>query len=183
MVSASLTNFSPRWQWWLEEEAVKLLGSKSLVWDCPVFSLGGLQACSADHGWETLLSVDSGSLHGSSELEACPRGPALPWSERHHRHAGQLPAALRGKWPKGILKATWGIQTQRWSPRDKADVRGARRLVLGQVESLEGVWQAATWVGGWESHTRHPRVTIGMSFLPKVEQLDKMVTEKAGFKR
>lgn len=29
----------------------------------------------------------------------------------------------------------------------------------------------------------HPRVTIGMSFLPKVEQLDKMVTEKAGFKR
>ena len=24
---------------------------------------------------------------------------------------------------------------------------------------------------------------MGMSFLPKVEQLDKMVTEKAGFKR
>lgn len=135
MVSASLTNFSQRWQWWWEEEE-KLLGSKSLVWDCPVFSLGGLQACSADHGWETLLSVDSGSLHGSPELEACPRGPALPWSERHHRHAGQLPAALRGKWRKGILKATWGIQTQRWSPRGKADLRGARRLVLG-VESLD----------------------------------------------
>lgn len=31
------------------------------------------KACSADHSWETLLSLDSRSLHGSSELEACPR--------------------------------------------------------------------------------------------------------------
>uniref|UniRef100_D3ZW08 Adenylosuccinate lyase n=1 Tax=Rattus norvegicus TaxID=10116 RepID=D3ZW08_RAT len=31
------------------------------------------KACSADHGWETLLPLDSRSLHGSSELEACPR--------------------------------------------------------------------------------------------------------------
>uniref|UniRef100_A0A2K5E8K5 Adenylosuccinate lyase n=1 Tax=Aotus nancymaae TaxID=37293 RepID=A0A2K5E8K5_AOTNA len=31
------------------------------------------QACTADHSWETLLSLDSGSLHGSPELEACPR--------------------------------------------------------------------------------------------------------------
>ncbi|KAI2597957.1 adenylosuccinate lyase [Homo sapiens] len=31
------------------------------------------KACTADHSWETLLSLDSGSLHGSPELEACPR--------------------------------------------------------------------------------------------------------------
>nr|KAF6493427.1 adenylosuccinate lyase [Rousettus aegyptiacus] len=30
------------------------------------------KACSADHGWETLLSLDSGSLHGSPEREAGP---------------------------------------------------------------------------------------------------------------
>lgn len=33
------------------------------------------------------------------------------------------------------------------------------------------------------SHTSHPWITIETSFLSKVEQLDKLVTEKAGFKR
>ncbi|KAI2597958.1 adenylosuccinate lyase [Homo sapiens] len=35
--------------------------------------VGDNTACTADHSWETLLSLDSGSLHGSPELEACPR--------------------------------------------------------------------------------------------------------------
>uniref|UniRef100_A0A0G2JFI8 Adenylosuccinate lyase n=1 Tax=Mus musculus TaxID=10090 RepID=A0A0G2JFI8_MOUSE len=34
--------------------------------------VGDNTACSADHGWETMLPLDSRSLHGSPELEACP---------------------------------------------------------------------------------------------------------------
>uniref|UniRef100_A0A2K5N6Z2 Adenylosuccinate lyase n=1 Tax=Cercocebus atys TaxID=9531 RepID=A0A2K5N6Z2_CERAT len=34
--------------------------------------VGDNTACTADHSGETLLSLDSGSLHGSPELEACP---------------------------------------------------------------------------------------------------------------
>uniref|UniRef100_A0A2K5PJP8 Adenylosuccinate lyase n=1 Tax=Cebus imitator TaxID=2715852 RepID=A0A2K5PJP8_CEBIM len=35
--------------------------------------VGDNTARTADHSWETLLSLDSGSLHGSPEFEACSR--------------------------------------------------------------------------------------------------------------
>lgn len=171
----------------LFEEAVKLLWSKFLVWDFHVSFLGLFQACSADHSWETLLSLDSGSLHGSPEPKACPRWPALPRSKGHHWHSSQLPAALRGRWTEGILRAargTWKLSGE--SIRDKADLQDRRRDWFWDKWSL---W-TGTGTKGWNlgriwrcSHTGHTWTSTEMSFSSKVEQLDKMVTEKAGFNR
>lgn len=138
----------------LFEEAVKLLWSKFLVWDFHVSFLGLFQACSADHSWETLLSLDSGSLHGSPEPKACPRWPALPRSKGHDWHSGQLPAALRGRWTEGILRAARGHGNSVVRASEiKLTFRIGGEIDFGTsgVFGLERVPRVETWAGYWDA--------------------------------
>lgn len=72
----------------------------------------------------------------------------------------------------------WEHQKQSWPPGWEEDWSWDEWSLW-----TRGVPRVETWAGCWDVLILVTPVSTGRSFSSKVEQLDKMVTEKAGFKR